>query len=212
MGTSLGGWLYSWPTMRKVQKVAVLWAVSVAAWLSGCGEESIQEQRLPKGVEGQGRPDAPAVEAGEVEPVEAEATELWVVPAGWSLSPEARPMRVATFTAEVEGRSLEVAVTRFEGEAGGILANVNRWRGQMGLAEVGQAELDSVVTRFGSEEWSGYMVRAAGADQHMLAAGVFERAAGRTWFVRASGTASEMDALEGDFGAFVRSLGRTGTP
>ena len=37
----------------------------------------------------------------------------------------------------------EIAVTVFPGNVGGLTANVNRWRGQIGLAPLAPAELEA---------------------------------------------------------------------
>ena len=121
-------------------------------------------------------------------------------------------MRLATFVATVEDRPVQIAVTRFDGEVGGVLANVNRWRGQMGLPEIGEGDLDAALTRLGPPEWAGYTLRVAGDVQHMLAAGVYEAAQDRTWFARATGSPADLDAIEPDFQAFVRSIGGTPAP
>jgi len=54
----------------------------------------------------------------------------WEVPTGWTTAP-ARAMRVVTFTAGPEG-AVECYVSVLRGDAGGLAANVNRWRRQMG--------------------------------------------------------------------------------
>jgi len=53
-----------------------------------------------------------------------------------------RPMRVATFTVDQDGKQLEITLTRLGVNSGSMLANVNRWRGQIGLEPIDQATLD----------------------------------------------------------------------
>lgn len=188
-------------------------AAIVLVIASGCDEAAIREERLPKGVES----THTAIESADASPSAAaddnqQDPAAWTVPAGWTLDPEPRPMRVATFSVRVNESPVEVAVTRFEGDVGGILANVNRWRGQMGLPHVDEGGLEATISRFGSTDWPGYSLRIAGTDQHMLAAGVFERAANRTWFARVTATPAEIDLLEHDFEAFVHSIGQHGLP
>jgi hypothetical protein len=186
------------------------------ALLLGCGERGVGEQRVPKGAEpmpaeqggASSTAGTPGGDQGAGLPGPgAIAAMPWVVPAGWRRLEDAGPMRVATFVAEVSGRPVEIAVTQFPGDVGGVLANVNRWRGQMGLGPIDEAGLEGAVSRFGTDAWSGYAVRVRGPEQHMLAAGVHERSAGRTWFVRATGPEADLDALEPEFTAFSRSIG-----
>lgn len=135
----------------------------------------------------------------------------WVVPDGWELDSGERPMRVATYLAPVEGGTVEVAITRFPGTVGGELANVNRWRGQMGLSPVGEAELDGVIERFSSAGYRGYQTRVDGAGGVMVVAGVHDQSIDQTWFVRATvGNADQADAVEADVFSMARSIAGLG--
>ena len=43
-------------------------------------------------------------------------------------------MRKASFVVEeADGAKVDISATSFPGESGGLLANINRWRGQLGL-------------------------------------------------------------------------------
>ena len=79
----------------------------------------------------------------------------WKLPDGWQPVADAKaktPERYATLRlASKDASPLELTVTKFPGAAGGLLANVNRWRGQIGLPPVGEDELDTVK----KEEFKG---------------------------------------------------------
>src|SRR5207302_1069371 len=67
----------------------------------------------------------------------------WKVPEGWQ--PEGgHAERYATFKFGKDA-ALELSVTHFGPESGKLLPNVNRWRGQIGLADVGEDEVGKVV-------------------------------------------------------------------
>lgn len=119
-------------------------------------------------------------------------------------------MRVATFVHETAGGAVEIAVTRFEGDTGGLAANVNRWRGQLGLGGLSEAEAEAAVERFERDGWSGYALRIRGQGQETLAAGVYEQAEDRTWFVRVTASTERVDEVEAAFMAFARSIGAAG--
>ncbi len=92
---------------------------------------------LPPDHPGVGDMTGPAV-------VKAEGPGLtWTAPSAWQPKP-ASGMRKATL---VVGEGAELAVTAFPGDVGGELANVNRWRGQLQVAPIGEAELAGVLTR-----------------------------------------------------------------
>ena len=77
--------------------------------------------------------------------VDGKSGELaWKLPEGWTET-KGQGLRFATLKPPGEP-GLEVAVNRFEGVAGSLLANVNRWRGELGLADLKEDELKPVVT------------------------------------------------------------------
>jgi len=63
----------------------------------------------------------------------------WSVPEGWTRL-GARPMRAVTLAPEGATKT-ECYVTVLGGDAGGLVANVNRWRNQMGLAVLEEAAI-----------------------------------------------------------------------
>lgn len=68
----------------------------------------------------------------------------WTVPEGWKQEP-GEGLRYATFVLGSKDAPLELTVHRFEGAAGSVLANVNRWRDQMGLGPLQAGDLDTVT-------------------------------------------------------------------
>jgi hypothetical protein len=68
----------------------------------------------------------------------------WKVPDGWREERGRGGMRYAAFHL-VNDDSVELTVTTFDQAAGGLLANVNRWRKQLDLAPVKDSELPSVT-------------------------------------------------------------------
>jgi hypothetical protein len=62
----------------------------------------------------------------------------FTLPAGWSQQPGARAMRVATLSTGGD-KAAEVIITRLSSSFGGMLMNVNRWRGEVGLPPVQDA-------------------------------------------------------------------------
>jgi hypothetical protein len=71
----------------------------------------------------------------------------WKVPEGWKQEPGSSQMRYATFRVDPKDPSLELTVVALgnEGQAGEILPNVNRWRGQIGLPPATEEELGKLT-------------------------------------------------------------------
>ena len=62
----------------------------------------------------------------------------WKLPAGWS-EEKGKGDRKSTLRLGREEPLLEVTVTSFAGDAGGLQPNLNRWRGQLGLSPTAEA-------------------------------------------------------------------------
>lgn len=116
-------------------------------------------------------------------------------------------MRLATYIAPDPAGSIEVAVSRFGGRVGGDLANVNRWRGQMGLPAIDEAQMEATLTRFSASGFDGYEIRIEGTSGVMLAAGVYDEAIAQMWFVRATvPDGAVADRIEGELFSMARSI------
>jgi hypothetical protein len=64
----------------------------------------------------------------------------WTMPVGWTEAPLGS-MRVASFRIASNDKRAEVSVIPLAGTGGGDLENVNRWRGEVGLAPITDDEL-----------------------------------------------------------------------
>lgn len=136
-----------------------------------------------------------APEAGEAEEI------AWNVPAGWQRKPgPAEGMRYATFDA---GDGMEVTVVPLGGEAGSLVANVNRWEGQLGLPASSEAELAKVTGEIQTEAGPGVMVHLKGEKQAMLAGMV--KHGETTWFIKLTGPVAGVEKQQDAFEKFVKS-------
>lgn len=151
--------------------------------------------------EGHGRPAMAPPPMASAEGGDALA---WTLPEGWRVSPEARSMRYATLLAGEGEATLEVAVSRLMGDSGGRLANLNRWRGQLGLPPVGEAELSTHLAPLAQAPLETLVMDATSADgaQRMLVAMLPRSDA--TWFLKAL---APPDAVARHRDAFMALLG-----
>src|SRR5207248_5593257 len=70
----------------------------------------------------------------------------WDVPAGWRESLPGPPL-LARFDISGDAGQAQVTVISLPRDAGGLLANVNRWRGQqLGLNAASESDLSQLVT------------------------------------------------------------------
>lgn len=133
----------------------------------------------------------------------------WTVPAGWTKLDQQKPMRYATFVAGEGATKVEVVLSTFPGDVGGLIPNINRWRGQVGLGPITQEQLAANTTAFENPGFSGYTMRLKGETQHMLGAVIKDAKADRSWFVKITGAPAALDAQEAAFVEFAKSFGIT---
>lgn len=200
---------------------APVWVAAAAAisLLAGCRREEVTHARVPKlpqaaGESAAGGGGAPGMLLGRsggaadvpAPPAPSGAGALrWTLPKGWAEA-QAGGMRFATLRAPVSGK-VDVSVVVLPGPAGGELANVNRWRGQIGLSPLDEAALASsrrtLRTRAG--EVSLYDFTSEGQSRSRLVAGLLE-ANGNSWFVKMVGDAGPVGAARPDFIRLLETL------
>ncbi len=124
-------------------------------------------------------------------------------PEGWTRGAD-RNMRLATFTF---GSACECVVSAFPGDVGGLHANVNRWRQQVGLGPLEASALPTLprVPMFGQ---LATLVEAEGriGERPSLLLGTIAPLAGETVFVKLTGPTDEVRAALPHFLALCRSL------
>ena len=133
----------------------------------------------------------------------------WEVPSGWKEVPGGQFLVAKFALTGAANAQANVNVSMSPGEGGGMFANFNRWRGQLGLPPVAEADLAkeiqpldlpggkaSVADITGQDAKSGQKVR--------LLAVVIPRA-GETWFYKLMGNAEVVQQEKDAFMKFVQS-------
>lgn len=126
------------------------------------------------------------------------------VPAHWrTQAPGA--MQAARFVPEDAADRADISVAMLPGDGGGPLANVNRWRRQLGLGPIGEAELPGALQTRSLGGLPGYWVEIAALEsgRRMVAAAVQQ--GNRTWFYKLTGEASVVEREKPVFEQFVES-------
>ncbi|MEY2881250.1 MAG: hypothetical protein RLZZ15_3630 [Verrucomicrobiota bacterium] len=132
----------------------------------------------------------------------------WAGPSHWQAKP-AGGMRKGTFIIPGEGgATAELSITAFPGDVGGDLANVNRWRGQVQLGPIGEADLGAAIQRLERNGLKIGVVDLGGAPgagaQRILGAIVpFD---GGTWFFKLLGPDALVAKEKAAFVAFLDSV------
>ncbi|HEU0008995.1 MAG TPA: hypothetical protein VFT34_04180 [Verrucomicrobiae bacterium] len=127
----------------------------------------------------------------------------WQVPARWKALP-AGDMQVARFAVPERGRAkAEVFVSVFDGDTGGTLANVNRWRRDLGMREVDDAGLPQVVSPLDPADPRTKLIDFTNNNRRLIAAIVPRD--GRYWFYKLHGDLDAVSPERDAFVAFVKS-------
>ena len=130
----------------------------------------------------------------------------WTVPAGWQ---EVAPgnMQFARFSApNADGSKAEVTIAVLGGTGGGALANVNRWRGQLGLAPIDEAGLTKLATPIETGAGAATAVDLVSDSKEKRTVAVWLARGGQTWFYRLLGSDAAVGAQKEAFVKFVQSV------
>jgi hypothetical protein len=190
-----------------------------ACLLGGCKDREIATYRAPKdpaptqpmpGDAPGGAPAAPGAGdsmANTAVPTGSD-TLSWTAPAQWvAKAPGA--MRKGSFAIKGDnGPDADLSITAFPGDTGGLLANLNRWRGQVSIPPLAEGQLDGVVQHFDGDglhfDVVDFVGSANGAPTRILGA-VLSRQ-GETWFFKLMGPDALVAAHKDDFLAFLRTV------
>jgi hypothetical protein len=143
------------------------------------------------------------------EPEEAPTKPSWDVPADWRETPVGQ-MSLARFEIGGSEGKAEVTVSAFPGPAGGLLDNLNRWRGQLGLKPVGQVEAEKLVASLDVMGGKAMLVDMNGQNPQTgqkvrLISAIVPRE-GLTWFYKLMGDEAAAGREKAAFIKFVQSV------
>ena len=121
-------------------------------------------------------------------------------PSGWAENPHPQGSRILEFSA---GGAL-ITLTILPDTAGGLAANVNRWRGQLGLEPLDEAAIRTQVRPVPLLELEGNFVELKGADRAILC--TFTIGPPFSIFLKLDGPVETAAAQKASFEAFARTL------
>jgi hypothetical protein len=175
----------------------VLTLATAAFALASCSKEKIRTYRVAVvDSDETPPPSAPAVAAGALH---------WQAPAHWK---EEAPGQFQQARYRLRP-DCEVSISALPGDAGGAAANVNRWRGQIGLPAVENPEGERIELKALATDATLHELR--GASKGILAAILSH--GGKTWFFKLTAPVAELASSQAEFLTFVTSLhGEPATP
>ncbi len=167
--------------------------------VGGCDNQKIEVYRIPK--------EPAAIEA--LAPAQPSSPARWTKPDDWQ-EQALSEMRLASYkVAGSDGAVADVSVTAFPGDAGGLAANVNRWRGQLHLKPLSDEELSSITQNMEVEGNFARVVDIRGSGEGPHATGILGavlKTPDRTWFIKMTGDHDLLEQQRDKFLKFVNSF------
>ena len=133
----------------------------------------------------------------------------WDVPSGWKEVPGGQFLVAKFLLTGAANAQAAVNVSKSPGDGGGLLANLNRWRGQLGLGPLAEIDLAKEIQPLDLPGGKASVADISGQDARngqkaRLLAVVIPRS-GETWFYKLMGDAQVVERKKDAFMKFVQS-------
>lgn len=173
----------------------------------GCRRGTVSYYEVPR-EESLRQAAAPAADQGDQEL-------HWHMPLDWTES-AGSAMRLSSYSYTSDtGELVDISVTRFPDAAGGVLANINRWRDQAGLPPIADADLASETKRIPIAGKPALLVDFSGRDeagQPMRITGAIVSHGGASWFFKMTGNEAVVASQYENFLSLLNSVHEGGHP
>jgi len=206
--------------MRRITQLqlAVVAAVLLSVTVVGCGRDSVKTYQVdasdaistsaPPSVANTPMPTA--MPNGLPAPDNSGLPKLkYTLPAGWTEKPLTQ-LRLASFEISEDGKAVDVSVIPLSGAAGGDLANVNRWRGQVGQPLITEEDLQKAAesVTVGTQPANLFDIAGtapgSGDDERII--GVILHAGDTAWYFKMMGDSALAEKNKTAFIAFLKSV------
>lgn len=149
-------------------------------------------------------PDGSAMGALPGSAVAAGNALVWTAPAAWQAkNPGA--VRKGSYAINGPEGAGDLSVTAFPGDTGGLHANLNRWRSQIGLPNAAPAELDQSIEHIDSNGLHIEFVEMAGPSGIRLLGAIVPHGS-ETWFFKLTGPDALIARERAAFREFLNTI------
>jgi len=185
------------------------WMIALTLLTMGCHKDEVQVYQSAKEKSTPAEPAPPS----RAESSPKAGHEPWTAPKEWAVKPTAGGMRLASYgVTGPDGRSVDISLVALGEQAGTELANVNRWRKELQLADIEEAQLasSSEPVRIGTAPGFLYDMTSTA----LMLEGKYKRrtlasilpAGGMTVFFKATGDAELVGQEKARFIAWLASV------
>jgi hypothetical protein len=149
-------------------------------------------------------------------PAEVSASAGVAVPAGWKEIPNPQ-MLLAKYVIQGSGDAkADVNISMLTGQGGGVVMNVTRWRGQLGLPPMSEEDFSKQAQTVDVGGSKGTLVDMTGTDsktgKKSRLIGVIAPQAGDTWFYKLMGDEQIVEQQKDVFTKFIQSAKFSNAP
>lgn len=133
---------------------------------------------------------------------------VWTAPAQWQ---ERAPgsIRKGSYTVPGEAGAVgDLSITAFPGDTGGLHANVNRWRGQIGLSPISDTEVEKSIQHLDMNGLHAELVEMVGTSGNppMRLLGAIVPYEKETWFFKLTGPDALVTSQREAFRQFLSTI------
>ena len=128
----------------------------------------------------------------------------WTAPPSWK-EKALSEFRKASFEIQSHEGKADFSVVAFPGDAGGLLANINRWRGQLQLPPFTEETLRRAIRNETHQRFQFKIVYFEGKNKEAILAAILSHA-DQTWFFKLSGPSKLVSNQRRNFTLFLESL------
>ena len=190
-------------SFNRSSRWGVAWLV-IAVLTGGCGQDGAKVYTIPKEPTAQVMPAMLPTSQPELTAPAGGRQLKWKTPVRWQEVPPGT-MRVASFkVAGADDKQADVSVIPLPGGAGSDFSNVNRWRGQVGLAPITEVELPNLTQRIEVAGQPAALYEQAGDSVRILAA--IQRRDDTAWFFKMTGDSQLVAQAKPAFVEFLQSI------
>ncbi len=165
---------------------------------SGCEKQSVSVYTVPKETLTQNLPQAnktdhdhPALE--------------WEAPTQWAQQPETA-MRLAGFKVKSKKNTVDITIVTLSGEAGSLLANINRWRGQIELAPITEIEAEQSVHEYKTSKQTFKRIFIQNTQTKKAIDVSILQLGADTYFFKAMGSLDDVMAVKSELDRFLDTV------
>ncbi len=148
--------------------------------------------------------NAPMVATPGLAPAAQDMNYVWQAPEEWA-SKAASSMRIASYAVPGDGGDADFSLVRLAGAAGGLVGNVNRWRGQIALPPASAGEIEESVVAVPTALGVDAKVVEMSNNDQMIMSAIIEHEGG-VLFVKLQGPSATVTAAREGYRQFISSI------